>query len=443
MEKLMKTTLRRVAAVCLAAGLAIGSVTSLVSCSNTQAIATLGDQEITVHMYQFLLSRIKGTLGRNGYSVTSDDFWNTVVESDGTTYDEFFRETALSQVREYLAALALFEEEGLTLPQSEYDRIDEEINDYLMNAGSKTALNSELSSFGINVDMLREIYIIEAKLSYVKTHLYGEDGALISAPVRLEYLEENAVAFRHVLIRSFDYVYETDENGDDIYFLPNENNAKVNNIAYDKKNGTVRLDENNEETIKDANGDNVYYLPNGRIAYDKENGIRALCYDADGIAMTEKVSSEKLATLKAEAEAILDTVETGDYAAFEALLAEYEADGDDYFETDSALAFLYTTGDNSSDYLNDIADALAEVEDGTLVLIHSTEYGYNVAMRYPMPSDAVTNSDYEDWFEDLPDRVVAQLFYNKCRDYMDKVQVDEEAFATLPSMKDVGTNYYY
>ncbi len=439
---MMNTTLRRIAAACLCLGVAIGSVTAFSACAKAEPIATLDGHEISVNMYQFMLSRVKGTLARNGYSVNSRDFWTTVVDSDNTTYEEFFRQTAVSNVRAYLAALALFEEEGLKLPQSEYDRIDEEIDDFLSEAGSKSALNANLSAYGINADMLRDIYIIEAKFEYVQDYLYGANGSKVAAQVRQEYLENNAVAFRHVLIRSFEYVYETDANGDDIYFLPTENNAKVNNIAYDRTAGTVRLDEYGK-TIQDKNGENVYYLPSGHIAYDKENGVRAQTFDADGFAVTEKLSSEELAENKAAAEEILAAVEAGDYAAFEALLEEYAIDEEDYFETDGELGFLYITGDNGADYLNDIADALALCKEGEVRNIYSSEYGYNVVMRYPIPSDAVTNSDYEEWFTDLVDRVVAQLFHDKCQPYMDKVKVDEELFASLPPMIEVGTNYYY
>ena len=256
-----------------------------------------------------------------------------------------------------------------------------------------------------------------------------------------EYLSDNVVAFRQILIRAFDYVYETDTNGDDIYYLPSENNAKVNNIAYDNVKGSVRLDEYGK-TLTDANGDDIFFLPDGKIAYDKVNGVRALSYDASGNPKTVKYSAEELAAHKADAEEILATVEAGDYAAFEALLAEYEAADDDAFVTDGTYCFLYTTGDNNYDYLNDIADTLAESEEGQIRMI-SSEYGYNVVMKYPMPADAAANTAYEDWFSDLSARTVAMLFNQKCSAYMEMVTVDEEAFATLPSMKDIGTNRAY
>ncbi len=446
----MKTNFRRarrVAALFLCLVTLLGSLSALSSCAaKAEPIATLDDYEISLNMYQFMLSRVKGSLARSGYSVDSASFWSTIVDANSTTYEEFFRQTAISNARAYLAAVALFDEKGLTLPESEYDRIDKDIAESIDAAGSKTALNAELSAFGVNVDMLRDIYIMEAKVEYVQDSIYGKDGSKILAGARQEYLDKYAVAFRYVLIRSFEYVYETDSNGDDIYFLPNENNAKVNNIAYDTENGTVRLDEFGK-TIKDKNGETVYFTASGHIAYDKEAGLRAPVYDEDGVATIRKLSSEQIAANKAAAEEILASVAPGDYAAFEALLDEYAVDAEDLFETGAEygtdMSFLYISGTNGDDALNDIADALALVDKGELCQINIADYGYYVTMRYDIPSDAASDSQYEDQFADLGERAANQFFADLCKDKMDKVKVDADLFASLPPMVELGTNYNY
>ena len=319
--------------------------------------------------------------------------------------------------------------------------MDSEIESFLNDAGSKSALNSQLSAYGVNVDILRDIYIIEAKYEYLQEVIYGKDGELLSADARMSYLNQHAVAFKQVLIRSFDYVYEVDNNGDEIYYLPAENNAKVNNIAYDKDGGTPRLDEFGK-TIVDKNGDTVYFRNDGSIAYDSDSGVRAMVYDANGSLKTRPYSAEELAKHKEAANEILATIEAGDFAAFEALMAQYEEDDEDAFVSDSELCFLYTTGDNNYDYLNDIADALASAQVGEMRVI-SSEYGYNVVMKYEIPADAATNEDYKDWFADLADRIIAKQFHTKCKPYMEKVTVNDEVFATLPSMKDIATNISY
>ncbi len=435
------TITRRLPALLLVLTLLLGAL-SMSACSKKETtLMELEGYTITTNQYRFLLSRVKGSLGYAGYSVDSDSFWEMVISSDGTTYDEYFRQAALTDARRYLAALVLFDEMGLKLPDSVVDQVDKSIDEAIRDAGGKSALNSELAGYGINIDMLREIYLMEAKYNYLQTNLYGTDGEKIAAEVRLDYLEEYAVCFRQVLIRAYDYVYEKDSNGDDIYYLPDENNAKVNNIAYDTIKGVVRLDEYGK-VIQDKNGDDIYYLADGKIAYDTENGVRAMSYDESGNPKTVKFSSEELAEHKAAAEEIIASVEKGDYLAFEALLGEYEIAGDDAFDTDGSYCFLYNTGDNTYDYLNDIADTLANAEEGTIHMI-SSEYGYNVVMKYPIPDDAITNEAYEDWFGDLSARVMAKLFHTKCAPYMDKVVVSDEAFAALPSMKELSANYNY
>ena len=438
----MKTTvIRRLLSVLLCLAVLAGAV-SLTACTGkSPVLLELDGKEITANQYQFFLSRVKGSLYYTGYNVESDSFWNMIIDDQNTTYDDFFRNAVLEDARRYLAALAIFEEKGLVLPQSYLDRIDKNMEDYLRDAGSKSSFNSMLSAYGVNMDMLREIYVMEAKYEYLQKVIYGSEGELLAAETRMAYLNEHAVAFKQVLIRAFDYVYEKDTNGDEIYYLPSENNARVNNIAYDKSAGSVRVDEHGE-VIVDKNGDTVYFLPNGTISYDKKNGVRAYTYDKNGNAVTTRYSAEKLAEHKAAAEELLATVAKGDYAAFESILEEYELDEDDVYVTDGALCFLYTTGDNNYDYLNDIADALSKVDVGEMQMINS-EYGYNVVMRYPIPSDVITNTTYEEWFGDLTDRIIAKQFHTMCKPYMEKVTVDPEVFATLPSMKEIATNTSY
>ena len=438
----MKTTAsRRILSVILCLALLMGAVAMTACSKRGTTLLELDGYTISVNQYQLLLSRVKASLYYAGYSVDSATFWDMVIDSDGNTYDQYFRNAALSDAKRYLAAAVIFEEEGLVLPQSYKDAIDEDIEEYIRDAGSKSALNSSLSAYGVNIDMLRDLYELEAKYAYVQAYLYGAEGEKIAANVRYDYLTEHAVCFKQVLIRAFDYVYETDLNGDEIYYKVGENNAKVNNIAYDTIQGNPRMDEY-DKTIVDKNGDTVYYLPNGSIAYDTVNGVRSVVYDANGVAKTVKYSAEELAEHKAAGEEMMASVAKGDYAAFEALLAEYEVSGDDAFVTDSEYCFLYTTGDNSYDYLNDIADVLAESEEGVVRMV-SSEYGYNVVMKYPIPEDAVTNTAYEDWFGDLTERVVAKLFHTKCEPYMEQVAVSNEEFANLPSMKQVATNFNY
>ena len=435
------TAMRRLLTVVLCLAMLLGAMATTACSNKGEVLLELDGNEITANQYQFFLSRVKGSLHYTGYNVESDDFWNMIIDDQNNTYDDYFRNAVLEDARRYLAALAIFEERDLVLPQAYLDRIDQDMESFLNDAGSKSALNTQLSSYGVNMDILRDIYEIEAKYEYLQEVIYGKDGELLSADARNAYLDEHAVAFKQVLIRSFDYVYEKDANGDDIYYLPNENNSKVNNVAYDTEAGNPRLDEFGK-TITDKNGDTVYYLSDGSIAYDTERGVRSMVYGQDGSLLTQKYSAEVLAEHKAAADELLATVEAGDFATFEALLEEYQIDEEDAFVSDGALCFLYTTGDNSHDYLNDIADSLATAKVGEMRVI-SSEYGYNVVMKYEIPEDASTSDSYKEWFSDLSDRIIAKQFHTMCKPYMERVKVDDKVFATLPSMKEIATNTAY
>ena len=213
----MKTTaIRRALSVILCLALLLGAV-AMTACSRKGAtLLELNGYTISVNQYQLLLSRVKASLYYAGYSVDSATFWDMVIDSEGNTYDQYFRNAALTDAKRYLAAAVIFDEEGLVLPQSYKDAIEEDITEYTRDAGSKSALNNQLSAYGINVDMLRDLYLLEAKYAYLQAYLYGAEGEKIAANVRHEYLTEHAVCFKQVLIRSFDYVYETDLNGDEM-----------------------------------------------------------------------------------------------------------------------------------------------------------------------------------------------------------------------------------
>ncbi len=444
----MKTThssLPRLLALLLCLTLALTSVLPLTSCSHKlgDPLMTLDDQILTVNMFELLLSRVKGNLALSGYQVAGDSLWDTIVTSDGTTYDEFVRQTTLIDAKEYLAAAVLFEELGLSLAVGTEDEIDSELADIQKERynGSKSQFNAALSAFGVNTDILRALYIMEAKYAAVRTHLYGENGSLIADNVMQEYLEEHAVCFRQLLIRSYAYVYETDLNGDEIYYQSAANNGKVSQIAYDTAAGSPRTDEFGK-TIVDSNGDTVYYTSDGRIAYDTETGVRAYVYGEDGQVMTQSYSAEELAAHRETANEVLTVAAASGRAGFEAILSEYADSGEDLYIADNTNCFLYTTGDNGNDYLNDMADILSGLEVGKAALMDS-EFGCHVLMRYDLPSDAASNSEYEDWFSDLPSRVADQLFAVKCAPYVARITVDNDLFASLPSMKEVGINYYY
>ncbi len=437
----MKTFVKRLLCLLLSVIMLLTLVISTASCAaEAKVMMTLGNHSMTENQFQFLLSRAKAAYEHSGFTVKD---WDTYIDLNGTTYDIYVRQQVLQEAKLMLAGVALFDELGLRLPDETKDAIAKDIDELIEyhGDGSKSEFNSILAAYGFNVKMLEEQYIFEAKYDYVQAYLYGENGSKLAESATQEYLKDHAVAFKQLLIRSYKYVYETDLNGDEIYYLTDENNGKTNNIAYDTINGYTRNDEFGK-IITDKNGDKIYYLANGDIAYDKEKGVRALTYDKSGNPVTQNLSTEELSENLEIAESVMNNVKAGDFAGFEAAVSEYVDSGEDKFLGDNELCFLYTTGDNGYDYLNDIADALADVDVGETAMIKS-EYGYNVVMKYAIPSNATSDDAYKDWFSDIQTRVMKYLFYNKCKDKMDAIVVDEAIFAAMPKMGEISPNYNY
>ena len=179
----MKDLMKKITAILLAL---LICVMTLTSCSGGgKKLMKLEGESLSVNMFQLFLSRMKGTLKYYGYEVDKSSFWKTVVSlKEGTTYDDYFRATILQQAVYYVVAEKLFDDAGLKLSADDEEKIDDLLAAYEKKAGSKTKLNESLKEYGINCDMLREIYTLEAKIELLKTHLYGKDGEKIDEIVK-------------------------------------------------------------------------------------------------------------------------------------------------------------------------------------------------------------------------------------------------------------------
>ena len=417
----------------------------LVGCSgkNGKTLIEIEGVKVSVNAYELLLSRMKGALARaQGTTIEGDDFWSTVVDADNTTYEQYLRESILENAKTYAIGTYLHDKVyGLTLPKDTLDAIDAELADFIEydGDGSKTAFNKVLAEFGVNYNILRDVYIMEAKIDALKLHLYGQNASKIADTVKDEYCTEHFVRFKQVFLASYFYVCETDENGDDVYYTKNSLGNQV--ICYDKENGTTKTDKDGN-VIKDKDGYDVYFTEDGKIAYDKETGTTAFVFDKDGQPVVGDYTKEELAEIEKEANTILGKIPAGEYNAFEIFMEQRGEDED--AQTYENGYYLYADPANyaSYPYLESIVEELIELEVGQTALVES-DYGYHVIMKYPVDKGAWADEANEDWFEGFEEGLVDHLFMSLCEQYMDQVTVDEDVLATVPSMKQIGTNFYY
>lgn len=281
MKRTTKTALRLVALVLCVLML----LPALASCSSLGTpVMSLGSTEITANMLQFLLSRYKATiLQRYGNAIKNeyvslDAFLDTKVEGSDKTYDQLFTEHVRDNAKTYLAALHLYDELGLSLPDEVVASVDERMEYFVEDqdhaGGSRQEFNTILAAYGVNYDILREMYLMEEKINQLQDHLFGKGGEKqITAADKEAYYKANYVRMRQVCIFinncpkvDEDGKYVTDSNG---MFEYREMTEEENEAAKDKaqeaydllKNGTSFesvLEKYDENTADDEHTHGFY-----------------------------------------------------------------------------------------------------------------------------------------------------------------------------------------
>lgn len=186
----------------------------LSGCAKTlgQPIMTWGDVSVTDSMYSYWLSTLKATfLYYYNNSVNSDEFWDTTL-SDGETTEEYAMQIINDEIKFYVIGIRLFRELGLKIDSETSQAINDDIDEKISYYG-RAELNEALAVYGINIDTLRQIYIIEAKLNAVYEALFGENGTMAPTDAELEsYFAENYARVKYIQIYS-GRNYVTNEDG--------------------------------------------------------------------------------------------------------------------------------------------------------------------------------------------------------------------------------------
>ena len=190
-------------------------VFTLASCAREVPAVTVGRTVVTAPMYHYFASSYKAIFSYT-YSdyADKDTFWEKEL-SDGTTVREHLDALVLQNVKRTAAAAETCDALGLRLPDKTLDAIDQKL-DELENAyadGSRNAFNSLLAAYGVNRSILREIYVMEAKVELLEDALFAAGGELaLTDEARERYYEENYARVSLILIGDT-YRYETDEDG--------------------------------------------------------------------------------------------------------------------------------------------------------------------------------------------------------------------------------------
>ncbi len=207
--------------------IAIAFLLCLCSCGEKEAqnVVFCNDVGVTQKQYAYWMAYYKTKFLNTfiGYGSVSaetytEDFWDTDV--DGKTLYELTKVQAEEYITELVAYLHIYNENSLGDIEGAEEQIKESvdsfIDDDIKEIGSRSALNTELAKYKLNVKALSKIYELEIKKSMVEDYLFGENGThKVTEDEREEYYKENYVRVKHVLVNTVDK-YVLDEDGERI-----------------------------------------------------------------------------------------------------------------------------------------------------------------------------------------------------------------------------------
>ena len=446
-SKLMKKALVKILALSLSLFLCLGVICGCAS--SGKKFMKLDGESMSVNMYMLYLSRMKGTLASAyayGETALTSSFWDTVMSADGTTYNDYFTAQILENTKTYLAALALFEAEGLKLPDDYIDEIDSELDRLLEEEadGSKNELNAKLAPYGVNYKILREAYIIEAKIAYLYDHIFGENGSKISPELVEDYYQRNYIRFKQVFLPNYELLYEEDEFGNAIWYRTDDKTR----IAYDT---TAEQKKNDDGSIvRDKNGDIIFVNEQGEIAYtkDKTNATRAPLLGEDGNQKTREYTEEELIANEDTARMILDKLEPENFALFDTCTTSAYNQDEGAFEYPDGY-YMLTTKD--SDYIpKAIRKELLSMEVGEISKVYVEDSGIHIVMKYELKEGAYTTTDDEEklffrassgnylFLEELKGEILEEML----QPYKDRIEIDDGLIEGV-DIKSAEANFYY
>lgn len=373
-----------------------------------KTLMQLEKEKMSVNVFYLFLSRMKGNLSTSsayGTSAYNDSFWDTLMDTSGTTYGTYYTDLMLENAKTYLAALALFEERDLKLPKETLNAIDEELEEILENEwdGSKNDFNAKLAEFGANYEILREAKIIEAKIEYLRDDLFGTDGSKIGAKLKDDYYEKNYRRFKQMFFYTYKFVTEIDQTTGEEKILTDSN-------------GYPMTEEMTEAEIRNV-------LDRATEAYGK--------------AVLDNEPSF-LDAYKNGASA------HGDAGVFDAMLPEKNDKGKYVYNEDTGMQTYtggyYITAETEYDS-PEVVKALFEMEVGEIRVIRS-EYGIHIVRRYENEESGYAKDENADFFASFVNDLEDVLLTDYLAPYKEKVTVHEEVYATV-SIKDVTPNLQY
>lgn len=240
------------------------------SCSTDRGtpVMTLQDASVTDHMFEYWVDSYKAALlSRYADAKDTDEFWDKPL-GDGATAESYFYDLTYDYIRTNLVSMYLFDEFGLEIEDEDREKasdIIDELEESYAN-GNRNDFNRALAKYGVNADLLEEIYIEEQKSVYVYNHVFENNILVVGDAEKEEYLNDNYVRIRQIYINNkydFDKSYYDDAGNFVMIDLDEavkaEKDAKVEEVKALLDSG-ADFDEVYEKYSEETAYPNGYYL---------------------------------------------------------------------------------------------------------------------------------------------------------------------------------------
>ena len=188
-----------------------------------KAVMTYGDSVITENVFQYYLSYYKNIYLKTYTDMKDTAAYYQTVLPDGQTAEEYLFQMTVENVKLTLICMELFQKSGLSVSKVMENDIDAYLDDLVTEyaGGDKKALNAELAKYGVNLNMLADIYIDQEKSGFLFDYFFGENGIIpVSDEEKQAYYEENYSHIYHMYVNDA-YYYPTTEEG----FTPTDENG--------------------------------------------------------------------------------------------------------------------------------------------------------------------------------------------------------------------------
>ena len=356
------------------------SVMCLMSCvvlagcgDNTPPVMYYGSTEISLSMYRYWMSAYKSYFLQILGGEDTEEFLNAeydIQNEDGEvvtqTVANYLNDQILSVIRSNCISLYLFDEYKLSLPDSTVSAVESAIESEIANAGSRKALNEALAPIGLNVNLLKDMFLAEEKINYLYSYLYGdeslgEDVAPLTAAEPITDDQYDAFYQSHYVCVKHIYIRTADKN-----------------------------------------------------VLDDEGNVQ---YDDEGYVVTAELTEEEAAAKYALCDEIEQMILDG--ADFDTLIEEYSEDSGRYTYTDG-----YVVSRSSSLPEAFLSNAF-DMQIGEIRRVDAS-YATHIMLRLELPEKGWLDDTILSMMDNFKAYVKSEVFAEKIAPYVEQIVYDED-----------------